>query len=114
MDLKHEIMKHVMDTIRHHAGTGPDAQEFIRELQSQIQEISGASVAFASRDVDWLKDGYLEGRKDLSDQDLQSLLVSAANSYDEVAASQDGITYVMTDKLDEIAPADEHDGPDGP
>lgn len=90
------------------AAAQPDPANFLKDLQSGIEEIPGAYVAFCTRDLTWL-DGYLEGRGDISTEDRQHALFSASSRHEEGYASQDGISATMDLWLDQHYPVQDQE-----
>lgn len=87
---------------------------FLTLLQSEIQRIPGASVAFASRSIDWLREhSYLEDRGEIDEETLQNALCEAAAKFEEGYATEDGITYAMEEYLDRFHPRKDEDAEEG-
>ncbi|MBW3243271.1 hypothetical protein KUV57_11240 [Epibacterium sp. DP7N7-1] len=97
------MSKKAVDTliiqIRAMAAVQPDPAGFLKDLQSEIQLLPGAEVAFATRDLKWLE-SYMEERGEVSPERQQAAMVSVSADYEENYASQDGITYAMNGYLD--------------
>jgi hypothetical protein len=89
---------------------GEEGQELLEDLQSDLEHLPGASVAFASRNIGWLDDyDFLEDHPDLSDEDKQAMLVRASMKFEEPSASQDAIIYEVDRAIERLAPAEESD-----
>lgn len=95
----------IVDLIKASAAEDADPGEFLQELQTEIEQLPGASVSFASRDISWLRDfGYLEDRAVMEPAGLQGLIFEAASRFEDGSATQDHITALMEDSLDAAAP----------
>lgn len=90
-------------------------RDFLTELQSCVERIPGADVAFASRSIEYLRENfYLEDRPSASDAQIQEVILAAAAEYEDGASVQDHITELVNSALDEVLPEltgeDENEG----
>lgn len=100
----------IMTTIRAAAAADPDPDQFLADLQVEIETIPGAMVSFVTRDSKWLTDyGYIEKDAGVDEETMQQVLFSASVDFDEGSSSQDDVTVIVMEEIQKrgLAPEDE-------
>ncbi|MCW3783879.1 hypothetical protein [Defluviimonas salinarum] len=103
-----EARKTLLEQIRAVAAAQVDPGAFLQSLQADIEELPGAYVSFATRDVARLEGlSYFDGRPEMTAADKQAALFNASTDYAEGYASEDAITYEIERVLDEDYPRED-------
>lgn len=93
-----QAIEALLAQIRAAAAQDVHPEDFLLDIQCEIERVPGAQVAFVQRDLTWLKDyGYVDADAELSPEALQNALVSVAAEFEEGASSQDHVTHDVSE-----------------
>lgn len=101
-----EISRIVAD-IRETMARFESPEDFLQQLQVEIESVPGAMVSFGARTaLDLREMGYFDGME-VSPEDAQAIIVDASLRYEDGVANQDHITDLITESLDARYPDSE-------